>query len=160
MRGFIARNLQRVAEWYVGAHQRAQRRSSPWNLLLLPLGLVAVGVTWYGLFRVAWAFHLLFYPQHELRDFWGSGISFSSFVPSFLMVFAVAPGALCTGLAVANCVAWLVRPARRTFDAESISHRGTGFRESTRLLVMCAAWTVSVGLFIALVAAYFLRSLR
>jgi ABC-type sugar transport system permease subunit len=160
MRDFIARNLQRAAEWYVGAQQRAQRRRSPWNLILLPLGLVAVAVTWYGLFRVAWAFHLLFYPQHELRDFWGSGISFSSFVPSFLMVFAVAPGALCTGLAAANCVAWLVRPARRTFDAESVGHPGTGFWESTRLLFLCAAWAVPLGLVIALVAACFLRSLR
>jgi hypothetical protein len=157
---FIARTVSRAAEWYAGAQQRAQRRRSPWNLILLPLGFIAVGVTWYGLFRVVWAFHLHFYPQHELRDFWGSGISFSSFVPSFLMVFAIAPGALCTGLAAANCVAWLVRPARRTFDAESVGHAGTGFRESTRILFLCAAWAVSVSLFIALVAAYFLRSLR
>src|SRR5262249_6076458 len=138
VREFIARNLRRAGDWYVRAQQQARRRRSPWNLILLPLGLVAVGVTWYGLFRVAWAFHLLFYPEHELHDFWGSGITFSSFVPSLLMVFAIVPGALCTGLAAANCVAWLVRPARRTFDAEWVGHAGTGFCESTRLLFWCA----------------------
>ncbi len=67
MRNFIARNVQRAVEWYVGAQQRARRRRSLWNLILLPLGLVAVGVTWYGLFRVVWAFHLLFCPQGNLR---------------------------------------------------------------------------------------------
>lgn len=160
MREFIARNVQKAAVWYVGAQQRGQRRRSPWNLILLPLGVIAVALMWYGLFRAVWAFHLLFYPQHQLRDFWGSGISFSSFLLSFIMVFVLAPGALCTGLAVANCVAWLVRPARRNLNAESVGHPGTGFRESTRLLFFCAAWMVSVGLIVALTAGYFLRSLR
>jgi ABC-type sugar transport system permease subunit len=160
MREFIVRNLQRAAEWYAGAQQRAKRRKSPWNLILLPFGLVTVGAAWYGLFRIVWAFHVRFYPQHELRDFWGSGISFSSFVPSFLMVFAIAPGALCAGLAAANSVARLVRPARRTFDAESVGYPETGFRKSTRLLLLCAVCAVSLGLVIALVAAYLLRSLR
>src|ERR1043166_8369997 len=105
---FIARSLGRAAECGAGAQQRAQRRKSPWNLILLPLGFVATGATWYGLFRVVWAFHLQFYPQHELRDFWAKGISFSSFVPSFLMVFALVPGAVCAGLAITNCLAWLV----------------------------------------------------
>ncbi len=148
MRNIIARNVQRAAEWYVSAQQRVQRRRSPWNLILLPLGVGAVGLTWYGLFRAVWAFHLLFFPHHELRDFWGSDVSFSSFVPSFLMVFAIAPGA------------WVVQPARRTFNAESTGHPGTGFRESTRPLFLWAAWAVAVGLIIALVAAYSLRSLR
>ena len=157
---FITRTFSRAADWYAGGQQRAQRRRSPWTLILLPLGFAAIGATWYGLFRIVWVFHLRFYPQHELRDFWGSGISFSSFVPSFLMVFAIAPGALCTGLAVANCVAWLVRPARRTFKAESVGHAGTGFEESTRILFLCAVCSVAVGFMIALVAAYLLKSLR
>jgi len=159
MREFISRTARQAAAWHGGAQQRARRRRSPWNLVLLVLGLIVAAGTWYGLFRVTWAFHLLFHPQHELREFWGSGIRFSSFVPNFLMVFAIAPGALCTGLAVANCIAWLVRPARRALDAESAGHVGTGFRESTRLLLLCAAWAVSAGLVVALAAAYFLRSL-
>ena len=101
-----------------------------------------------------------FYPQHELGDFWGDGISFASFAPSFLMVLAVATGALCAGLAITNCIAWLLRPARRAFDAEAAAHPGTGFRESTRLLFLCAAWALAVGLVVALVAACFLRNLR
>lgn len=152
--------ISKAAEWYAGAQQRAQRRRSFWNVLLFPLGFIAVGAIWYGLFRVVWAFHLHWYPRHDLHDFWGRGISFSSFVPSFLMVFALAPGALCAGLAIANCIAWLVRPARRTFEAESAGHAGTGFRAATAILFRWAAWALSVGFIIALVAASLLRSLR
>jgi hypothetical protein len=122
--------------------------------------LITVGTIWYGLFRAIWAFHVFVYPEHVLADFWGRGISLSSFVLSFIMLFAVAPGALCAGLAATNCLAWLIRPARRAFDAEAAAHAGTGFRESTRLLLLCAAVAISVGLLIGLVAAYSLKSLR
>ena len=160
MREFIARTFERTAEWYAGARHRAQRRKSLWNGILLPLGLLAVGGIWYGLFRVVWAFHLQWYPQHELRNFWGKGISFWSFVPSFLMVFALAPGALCSGLALTNCVAWLIRPARRTFDKEAAGYSGTGFQEATGILFRIAVWTLSVGLIVSLIAACALKDLQ
>jgi hypothetical protein len=154
------RRLQQVFEFYAAAKFRAQRRRSAWNLILIPLSLAGWLGTWYGLFRVVWAFHVLFYPQHVFRDFWPDGISFPSFVPSFLMIFALAPGALCFGLVVANCIAWLLFPARRTFDAESVGHPGTSFRESTGALLRLALWTIPTGLIIALLAASLLKSLR
>jgi hypothetical protein len=76
---------------------RAQRRNSAWNLILIPLGFAGWLGTWYGLFLLVWAFHVKLYPQHNLRDFWGEGVSFSSFIPGFLMVFALMPGAVCLG---------------------------------------------------------------
>ena len=45
-----------------------------------------------------WAFHGHFYPTHHLQDFWPRGISLTSFVPSFLMVFALTPGSIGAGL--------------------------------------------------------------
>ena len=76
------------------------------------------------------------------------------------MVFALAPGALCVGLASSNCLAWLIRPARRTFAAEAINHPGAGFRESAGVLFRLAAWALALGFTVALLAAYFLKSLR
>ena len=76
------------------------------------------------------------------------------------MLFAIAPGALCTGLAVANYIAWLIRPARLTFNAEAPAHPETGFRDATLKLPLYAVSLVSIGLVIALCAAYFLRSLK
>ena len=156
MRQFV----QRTVEWYAGARHRAQRRRSAWNLILIPLGLAGWLGAWYGLFRLVWAFHVTLYPQHSLHDFWGKGVSFSSFVPSFLMVFALMPGAICLGLILANCVAWLIAPARRTFDAEAAGYHGASFREATSTLFKLAAWTLSAGLIIALLSAWALASLR
>ena len=154
------RTAQQIAQFYVAARSRAQRRHSFWNLILIPLGLSGLLGSWYGLFRLVWTFHVFLYPQHSLGNFWHKDISVSSFAPSFLMVFAVAPGALCLGLIFANCVSWLLPRARRVFDAESVGYPGTSFREATGALVKVALWAVPIGLVIALLSATLLRSLK
>ena len=151
---------QRITDWYSGARHRARRRKSAWNLILVPFAFIGGAAAWYGLFRLVWAFHLLLYPEHRLQDFWREGISFSSFVPSFLMVFALAPGAMCAGFVLANCVAWLVPPARRALDLEAAGYPGMGFREATSTLVKIGAWSLCAGVLIATVAAYTLGSLK
>jgi hypothetical protein len=154
------RQLERASTRYAAAQERARRRRSPWNLILVPLGLAAWLGTWYGLFRLVWAFHVTLYPAHRLQDFWPSGLGISSFVPSFLMVFGVAPGALSLGLVLANCAAWLVGPARRVFEGEAAGHHGTSFAEATSGLVKFVAFTLPAGLAVALLSAWALPSLR
>lgn len=153
-------NPHRVSTFYAAARLRARRRKSAWNLILIPPALFGWLGSWYGMFRLDWAFHQTLYPQHTFHDFWQDGVSFASFVPSFLMLFAPAPGSICLGLILANCVAWLIPPARRKLDAEAEGYRGTGFRESTGALLTCAKWAVPGGLIIALVSASLLKSLR
>jgi hypothetical protein len=148
------------AKYYAEARHRAQRRKSPWNLILLPLcggSAIAIG---YALFRVVWLFHVALYPNHQLREFWQEGISFRSFVQSFLMVFSLAPGSVAAGFMLGNLLAWLIPPARHVFDAEAHGFRGTSFRASMQGLFRMMVWTLSCGLAIALTAAYFLKALR
>jgi hypothetical protein len=152
--------LSKPAKYYAEARHRAGRRKSPWNLILIPLcagSAIAIG---YALFRVVWLFHVGVYPDHRLRDFWQKGISFGSFVPSFLMVFALAPGSLAAGFLLGNVLAWLVPPARHAFEAEAGGFPGTTFRESMAGLFRMAMWTLPGGLAVALAAAYLLKSLR
>ena len=151
---------QQIAEFYSSARARAQRRHSLSNLVPIPLGLSGWLGSWYGLFRLVWAFHVFLYPQHVFRDFWQKGISFSSFVPSFLMMFALAPGTLCFGLIFANCLSWLLPPVRRVFDAESVGYSGTSFRDAAGALVKVAVWAIPAGLMIALLSATLLKSLK
>lgn len=151
---------QRVTKFYFGARQRAQRRKSPWNLILIPLCFGSAIAFGYALFRLIWLFHTIFYPAHELGEFWRDGISFESFLPSFLMVFSVVPGAIGIGFMFGNLLAWLVGPARRIIDAEARGYPGTTFRAAMRGLFRFTAWTLPVGLLIALTAAYFLKSLK
>jgi hypothetical protein len=153
-------SLQRAAAFFTEARLRARRRKSAWNLILIPPALFGWLGSWYGFFRIVWAFHQTLYPQHALRDFWQEGVGFASFVPGFLMLFAPFPAAICIGLIFANCVAWLIPSARRTLDAEAEGHKGTGFRESTEALLRLAKWAIPGGLIIALVGASLLRSLR
>jgi hypothetical protein len=152
--------LQQIYNWYENAEKRASRRQNPWNLILIPLGLAFWLGIWYGLFRCVWAFHVTLFPLHYLRAFWQEGVSLSSFIFSFLMVFALMPGSICLGLALANCVAWFVPPARQSFNAESIGYQGTSFREATSALLVLSAWSISTGLVIALGAAWALTSLK
>ena len=106
------------------------------------------------------AFHTFFYPSHRLHDFWQSGISLKSFIPSFLMVFALTSGSIAAGLVLTNVMAWSIPPARHTFDAEAVGYPGTDFRSATRGLWSLARWALPIGIAIALASAYRLKSLK
>lgn len=160
MRNLIQRTAQKTIGYYADARKRAQRRKSAWNLILIPLGGAAVIGVWYTLFRLVWLFRVTMYPDHQLQDFWQEGISFGSFVPSFLMVFALAPAALTVGFMVGNLFAWLISPARRVFQAEAGNYPTVRFQATMRILWKVGVWAVPLGLFIALAASVFLRSLR
>jgi hypothetical protein len=151
---------QKAAAYYAEARQRAKRRKSAWNALLLPFCFGAWLGVWFALFRLVWLFHLTLYPQHQLRDFWQEGISLRSFVPSFLMVFSLMPGAMVVGFMLGNLFFWLIKPVRRIFDAEARGYPGTSFRDSMRRLFKVGVWALPIGLVIALTSACFLRSLR
>jgi hypothetical protein len=139
---------------------RARRRRSPWNLILVPIGFGSIILVNLVLFRLVWAFHVLFYPSHRLHDFWQRGISLKSFIPSFLMVFALSPGSMATGLVLTNLIVWSIPPARHTFDAEAVGYPGTDFRSATRGLWSIARWALPIGIAIALASAYALTTLK
>jgi hypothetical protein len=153
-------SIREIINYYGNARKRALRRQSPWNLILIPLGLAFWLGIWYALFRLVWAFHIALYPLHKLQEFWQSGISFPSFVFSFFMVFALMPGSICLGFALTNCSAWLIKPARDVFNIESIGYPGTSFREATFTLFVLSAWSVPIGLIISLGSAWALTSLK
>lgn len=151
---------QVFAEFLLAARLRAKRRHSPWNLILIPLTLGCWLAVWFALFRLTWALHVWLYPDHLFRNFWQAGISFPSFFLSFLMLFALMPAALCLGFVIANCIAWLIPPARRVFDAEAKGYPGTSFPEANAALLRLSLWTVPIGLGLSVFAASLLRSLR
>ena len=76
------------------------------------------------------------------------------------MLFGPFFGALCIGLIFANCIVWLVVPARQKLDEESDGYPGTGYRESTVALLRMAGKSIPIGMLVALAAASLLKSLR
>jgi len=152
--------LQNRGKYYEEARHRAKRRKSAWNVLLLLFGFGAWLAVWYALFRLVWLFHVTVYPAHRLRDFWQEGLGFRSFIPSFLMVFSLMPGAMAAGFLLSNILFWLVTPVRRIFDAEARGYPGTSFRDAMRGLFKICVWGLPIGLVVAFAAAYFLKSLQ
>jgi len=146
--------------YLANARTRARRRRNPWNLILVPLGFGSIIILNVALFRLVWTFHTYFYPTHRLHDFWQRGISLETFIPSFLMVFALTPGSIALGLVLTNVTVWLIPPARRTFDQEAVGYPGTDFGGATRGLWSVALWALPIGTAIALASAYCLRSLK
>jgi hypothetical protein len=152
--------VERANDFLARVESRNQRRKSPWNLMLIPLALVGWLATWFFLFRAVWLFHVWLYPDHLLRNFWGRGISFTGFIPSFLMLFGLAPAALCLGIVFANCVAWVMPPARHAFEREAAGFPEDSFVGANVGLLRAAKWVLPLGLLVSLLGASLLRSLR
>jgi len=152
--------LDKVNEYFVRARNRAQRRKSIWDFLLILICLGIAFALWFGLFKLVWLFHVGVYPTHEFKRFWNDGVSIKGFVLSFLMVFGIMPGALSLGFILGNFFFWLVPFAKRTFEAEARGYPGTRFSEATRGLLKVCIWTLPSGLLISFLAAFYLNSLK
>ena len=150
-KGYIAR-----------ARQRAQRRKSAWNLILIPLGFGGIAGTTYVLFRIMWQVHVAIYPAHagRLSEFWGQDISFGSFFSSFLLLIPLFFAAIPVGLILTNMIAWLIPPARRTFAREAEGVVGASFADATSELAKIALIIVPICLAISSVGAATLRDLQ
>ena len=116
----------------------------------------------YVLFQVMWRVHTVIYPEHagSLREFWGKGIGFPSFVSSFLLAMPLFFAAIPLGLLFANCIAWCVLPARRAFEREAEGVKWPSFRESMYGLWKMAKFIVPICLLLSFIGAVTLKNLK
>ncbi len=164
----MTRTLRDIAkevstEGYIGrARQRARRRKSPWNLVLIPLVLGAVVGTTCTLFWIMWEIHTAIYPAHvgRLAEFWGKNISARSFVSSFLLVVPLFFASVPIAMILANLIAWLIAPARRSFDREAEGAVGASFAEAISGLWKVALIIVPICLVLSSIGAATLSQLR
>ena len=150
------------ASW-TRAGQRAARRRSPWNFLLLPVLLISFVTIWWDiLVNLVWLFHVQLYPEHEhqFHEYFGrAGLPPAVAILGFLMIFATFPGAAGAAMIVSNIIVWLIPPARRALDTEAKGYTGTSLRQALKGLTKFTAWSLGVGIAIALGAAACLPSL-
>lgn len=144
------------------ARQRAARRKSPWNLVLILLGLGGIAGTLYVLVQLMWRVHTLFYPAHvgRFHEFWGNGIGAGAFVSSFLLVVPLFFAAIPIGMLLTNLVAWLIPPARRAFAREAEGVEGASFRQTMGELGKVALVLVPICLLLSGIGAATLSNLR
>ncbi|MDR3456588.1 MAG: hypothetical protein P4N60_04025 [Verrucomicrobiae bacterium] len=110
------------------ARQRATRRKSRWNLLLLPAVILGIGSVVFFIVRLADIY----------LGYRGCPPLFSPDTPEWKQIVVVC-GALFVsmpvGMVLANVLVWLIPPARRALNAEAKGRSGTDYRTSQRHLI-------------------------
>lgn len=151
------------SEGYIGrAQQRASRRRSLWNLVLIPFVFGGAALVTIALFQVMWHIHVTIYPDHvnQLREFWGEGVSAASFISSLLLLLPLMIASFPISMLITNSVVWLIPPARRALDKEAEGVKWASFRESMQGLWSITRILVPVCLLLSLVGAATLQNLR
>jgi hypothetical protein len=145
-----------------GWRERRARRKSPWNLLGVLVAFALMAVIGYFLFQAAWSAHVYFHPEHAAhqREFWGAGISFRAFVPSFLLAMPLAIPAVFGGLLCANLVLWLIPPARRAMDAEAAGDPEMTFAGANAGLIKWGGIASAVCLLLSIIGILTLTTLK
>ena len=149
-------------EYFDRARQRARRRRSRWNLVLVPFAVCGVAVTGYVLFQIMWHVHTSIYPAHtgKLAEFWRRGIELRAFVSSFLLAVPLFIAALPLGMIIANLAAWCIPPARKIFETEAQGVKWASFRDSMSGLAKIALIVVPICLLLSFIGAATLKTLR
>jgi hypothetical protein len=128
------------------AQQRAKRRKSKWNLLLIPGVLIPLAAIWYLSFQLMEFVHGIIYIGQNFTD-----------TPRGIgpIIAAVAPlfGTLPVSFLLGNILVWFVSPARRVLDSEAAKVPGTSFVESQEDLLKLAYVLVPISYGLAFIGA-------
>lgn len=148
--------------YFERARQRAKRRKSPWNLVLIPLWVGSMAFICYALFQLMWGVHAWLYPDHvgRFREFWAGRIGLPAFVSSFLLLIPLLFAAIPLGMIFANAVAWCIPPARRVFEREAKGVKWTSFPEAMKGLTKIALVMVPICLMLSFIGALTLVNLK
>jgi len=109
------------------ARHRAQRRKSPWNLLLIPAVLIPLAAIYVVSLIAVESLRTQIHPGETLRNASGFGAILVTVSPFF--------GAIPLGMILGNLFVWLIPPARRVLDAEAIPYPETTFWNAQKTLV-------------------------
>lgn len=129
------------------ARQRAQRRQSPWNLLLALFCVMGVGGTWVGIAHLLREYRRLFLTPPDAFLFSGTRIgNILAFVTPIFPSLAI-------GLIVGNSLIWCIPAARAALDREAAGEKGTSFQSSQLALAKLGAFAIAIGLPLSFVGA-------
>ena len=154
--------MNKIAKYFHEARARAERRKSPWNLILIPLVIISGVFVYIIQFNILWFIRAIIYPNHsgQLCEFWREGLSLAAFISSFLLAIPILFSSLAIGMIIANLLAWCIIPARRTFDKEAQGIKETSFRESMKKLGKTAMYLMPICFVLGLIGAATLKSLK
>lgn len=127
------------------ARERAKRRKSKWNLLLIPAVFIPwicfAGVTGYGLFVLRDLMH----GQIE----YSSGKNIGEILMAVAALFAWLPIAMLSG----NYLIWVIPPARTVLDQEASTVSGADFASANRRLWRMGKISVPICILVGLIGS-------
>ena len=153
--------MNKIKKYIQEAQERAKRRKSLWNLILIPFVIIGGVFVYIIQFKILWLIHVIIYPNHSghLSEFWRGGLPFSVFISSFLLAMPILISSIVLSMIIANLLAWCIIPARRTFDKEAQGIKGVSFCEAMGALGKIAAYLVPICFVLGLIGAATLKSL-
>jgi hypothetical protein len=136
------------------AHRRSTTKSA-WDLIFLPIGFGAIGLFAFAFFRLFWWLHVLIYPPDATRLKMSLGGPIS--LGQFLMIVVPLFGAMPLGLAVSNCLMWLIASARGTSEKKAKGVKWASFGHAHTTLLKAAVVQVPITLAYGSIGAAILR---
>ena len=127
------------------ARVRAQRRKSPWNLLLIPAVVIPFGGLWWSGVMAAELLHLRLYPGQHLLKSQGLGPVLAAISPFF--------GALPLAMIIGNLLVRLIPPVRRVLDEETRLFPFTKYRNGQKQLFKIALVLVPLSFLFLVIGA-------
>ena len=132
------------------ARRRAQRRQSPWNLLLIPLVFGASGLVCFASVRGVLLLSALLASEPSSFAMRSEPVKTWIVVPLLITAFPL-------GMIVANFLIHLLPPARRALDREAKGHPDTDFATAQRRLWAMGRIVFAIGFTISLLVAIFFQ---
>lgn len=129
--------MSKIDQYFEEAHERAKRRKSPWNLILIPLVILCAGGVYYFFWRGVSSIQSSMIPANTI--FW----SYTR-VGSILMYVPLLFPSLPLGMMFANFIAWCIAPARKAFDREAQGVKYAPFKSATKFLCIASAVLILV----------------
>ena len=127
------------------ARNRAKRRKSAWNLLLIPAVLFPLVAIWGSLLFGFESIHSAYYPGQSLRNGSGAAVVVTTVFP----LFAAIP----LGMFIGNGLVWLIPAARRKIAAEANRSSAADFVASQKVLLRASVLILAVSLGFSLIGA-------
>jgi hypothetical protein len=142
--------MKKIDTWISEARSRAQRRRSPWNLLLFLVVAVMIGLVWFNACRF-----ILYLPHNSAVPF--AEIAKGHDLQMIFVMISLFFPSIAWGMIFANAIMWMLPSARRTFEREAQGHKGCSFFEAMSGLMKFALTATVIAVPIALIASYRIR---
>ncbi len=121
--------MKNIDKYYISARQDAKRRKSRWNLIILPLSVIGIGISSFLIAKSLLSIQSSLFPAKTILASYRKVSGILMFVPIIFPSIGI-------GMIFANLCAWLIPSARKVFEQEAKEYRNASFKNSIKSLTI------------------------